>query len=113
MTRGRVGKYAETYAYTDGRLDVHWKGYSLPDTMFDKDQPVTHAAVTENKRLGDTLAYAKERQASQDKPTVKSNSDKNGYVKPTRKPRRRTDFINDPAVIARRKNALSRQKAAE
>lgn len=113
VTRGLVGRYVETYAYADGRLDVRWKGYSLPYTVFDKDQRVTHAAITENKRLGDVLAYIKERQEQQDKPAVKSNSDKNGYVKRTRGPGRRKDFMNDPAVIARREKALSRPQAAQ
>ncbi|GEO86720.1 MULTISPECIES: ISNCY family transposase [Alphaproteobacteria] len=113
VTRGLVGKYVETYAYADGRLDVRWKGHRLPYTVFAKDQRVTHAAITENKRLGDVLAYIKERQEQQDKPKVKSNSDKNGYVKRARGPGRRKDFTNDPAVIARRKKALSRQQAAE
>ncbi|WP_438748503.1 ISNCY family transposase [Pararhizobium sp. O133] len=113
VTRGLVGRYVETYAYADSRLDVRWKGYSLPYTVFDKDQRVTHAAITENKRLGDVLAYIKERQEQQDEPTVKSNSDKNGYVKRARGPGRRKDFMNDPAVIARRQKALSRQQAAE
>lgn len=113
VTRGLVGRYVETYAYSDGRLDVRWKGYSLPYTVFDKEQRVTHAAITENKRLGDVLAYIRERQEEEDKPKVKSNSDKNGYVKRAVKPGRRTDFTNDPAVIARRMKALSRQDAAE
>jgi len=113
VTRGLVGRYVETYAYADGRLEVRWKGYSLPYTVFDKDQRVTHAAITENKRLGDVLAYIKERQEQQDKPKVKSSSDKNGYVKRARGPGRRKDFMNDPAVIARRQKALSRQQAAE
>ena len=113
VTRGLVGRYVETYAYADGRLDVRWKGYSLPYTVFDKDQRVTHAAITENKRLGDVLTYIKERQEQQDKPKVKSSSDKNGYVKRARGPGRRKDFMNDPAVIARRQKALSRQQAAE
>lgn len=113
VTRGLVGKYVETYAYADGRLDVRWKGHSLPYTVFDKEQRVTHAAITENKRLGDVLAYIRERQQEDDKPKVKSNSDKNGYVKRAGKPGRRTDFTNDPAVIARRMKALSRQDAAE
>ena len=113
ITRGLVGRYVETYAYADGRLDVRWKGYSLQYKVFDKEQRVTHAAITENKRLGEVLAYIKERQDQQDKPKVKSNSDKNGYVKRLRKPGRRTDFTNDPAVIARRTKALSRQDAAE
>ncbi len=108
VTRGLVGRYVETYAYADGRLDVPWKGHSLPYTVFDKDQRVTHAAITENKRLGDVLAYIKERQEQQDEPVVKSNSDKNGY-----KPTGRKHFMNDPAVIARRQKALSRQQAAE
>ncbi|CZT37988.1 Integrase core domain-containing protein [Rhizobium sp. 9140] len=113
VTRGLVGRYVETYAYADGRLDVRWKGYSLPYTVFDKDQRVTHAAITENKRLGDVLAYIKERQEQQDKPKVKSNSEKNGYVKRARGPGRRKDFVNDPAVIARRQKALARQQAAQ
>lgn len=113
VTRGLVGRYVETYAYADGRLDVRWKGYSLSYQVFDKDQRVTHAAITENKRLGDVLAYIKERQDEQVKPKVKSNSDKNGYVKRARGPGRRKDFTSDPAVIARRKKALSRLDAAE
>ena len=113
VTRGLVGKYVETYAYADDRLDVRWRGYSLPYTVFDKDQRVTHAAITENKRLGDVLAYIKERQDEPPAPEVKSNSDKNGYIKRARGPGRRKDFTNDPAVITRRRKALSRQQAAE
>ncbi|MFK3781792.1 ISNCY family transposase [Agrobacterium sp. NPDC089420] len=113
VTRGLVGKYVETYAYADGRLDVRWKGYSLPYTVFDKDQRVTHAAITENKRLGDLLAYIKERQDQQTTPKVKTNSDKNGYTSRGRKPGRKTDAMNDPAVIARCRQALSFPPAAE
>ncbi|MES4992491.1 ISNCY family transposase [Phyllobacterium sp. 22229] len=113
VTRGLVGRYVETYTYADGRLDVRWKGHSLPYQVFDKDQRVTHAAITENKRLGDVLAYIKERQEQQDKPKVKSSSDKNGNVKRARGPGRRKDFMNDPAVIAQRQKALSRRQAAE
>lgn len=113
VTRGLVGRYVETYAYADGRLDVRWKGYSLPYTVFDKDQRVTHAAITENKRLGDVLAYIKERQEQQDEPKVKNNSERIGYKPTGRKPGIRTDTMNDPAVIARRQKALLRQQAAE
>ncbi|MGO8378117.1 ISNCY family transposase, partial [Rhizobium ruizarguesonis] len=113
VTRGLVGRYVETYAYADGRLDVRWKGHSLPYKVFDKDQRVTHAAITENKRLGDVLAYIKERQEQQTRPKVKSNSEKNGYTPRGRKPGRKTDFMDDPAVIARREKALLRQPAAE
>jgi hypothetical protein len=113
VTRGLVGRYVETYAYADGRLDVRWKGHSLPYTVFDKDQRVTHAAITENKRLGDVLAYIKERQDQLVKPDVKTNSDKNGYVRRARGPGRRNDFMNDPAVIARRQQVRSQLDAAE
>ena len=113
VTRGLAGRYVETYAYADGRLDVRWKGHSLPYKVFDKDQRVTHAAITENKRLGDVLAYIKARQEQQAKPDVKTNSEKNGYLRRAHGPGRRKDFMNDPAVIERRKAALARLDAAE
>lgn len=113
ITRGLAGRYVETYAYADGRLDVRFKGHSLPYTVFDKDQRVTHAAITENKRLGEVLAYVMERQTELDTPKVKSNSEKNGYVKRSRKPGRRTDFLSDPEAIAKRNKAMARMAAAE
>lgn len=61
VSRGLVGKYVDTYAWPDGRFKVRWKGFSLPDRIFDPDQQrVTHAAITENKHLSAALAYAKE-----------------------------------------------------
>jgi transposase len=113
VTRGLAGRYVETYAFADGRLDVRWKGHSLPYRVFDKDQRVTHAAIIENKRLSDVLAYIKERQEQQSKPVVKTNSEKNGYQPRGRKPGRRTDYMNDPAVVAKRQKALARMEAAE
>ena len=113
VTRGLVGRYVETYAYADGRLDVRWKGYSLPYQVFDKEQRVTHAAITENKRLGDVLAYIKELQDQKPSSKVKSNSEKIGYKPRGRKPGRSKDFTLDPAVVARREKALSRVDAAE
>ncbi|MGO6969567.1 ISNCY family transposase, partial [Rhizobium leguminosarum] len=95
------------------RLDVRWKGHSLPYRTFDKDQRVTHAAITENKRLSDVLAYIKERQEQLPTPKVKTNSEKNGYTPRGRKPGRGRDFMNDPAVIARRQKALSGLDATE
>ncbi|MFP3813471.1 ISNCY family transposase, partial [Bacillus sp. SIMBA_005] len=88
-------------------------GHSLPYRVFNKDQRVTHAAITGNKRLSDVLAYIK---AQQDQPVaanVKTNSAKNGYKQRGGKPGRRTDFMNDPAVNARRQKALSRQHSSE
>ncbi|MDK1390168.1 ISNCY family transposase, partial [Sinorhizobium sp. 8-89] len=44
---------------------------------------------------------------------IRDGSQSNGYQKRGRKPGPRTDFTNDPVVIARRQQALARLKAAE
>ena len=61
-TIGLAGKYVDTYAFADGGLEVRWKGLSLPYKVFDKDQRVSHAAIVENKRLGEVLAFIKSQQ---------------------------------------------------
>ncbi|RVL49823.1 ISNCY family transposase, partial [Sinorhizobium meliloti] len=53
------------------------------------------------------------RQDERPAPKVKTNSEKIGYRPRGRKPGKRTDFMNDPAVIARRRQALSELDAAE
>jgi hypothetical protein len=56
------------------------RGFAAPScTVLHKDQRVTHAAFTENKRLGDVLAYIKERQDQRPPPKIKINSEKTGY----------------------------------
>ena len=80
VTAGLAGQYVDTYAFADGRLEVRWKGLSLPYTAFDKDQRVTHAAIVENKRLGEVLGFIKAQQDARP-PRVKTNSEKNGYRK--------------------------------
>ena len=58
--RSAIGRYVETYAWPDRPLEIRWKGLSLPYRIFDPaQQRVTHAAITENKRLGDVLAFIK------------------------------------------------------
>ncbi len=79
LTRGLAGCYVDTYSFPDGRFEVRWKGLSLPYRVFDKDQRVTHAAIVDNKRLGEVLAYVKERQDQERPPRVKTNSEKTGY----------------------------------
>ncbi|MEO3480846.1 ISNCY family transposase [Phaeobacter sp. CAU 1743] len=80
LSRALVGKYVDTYVFVDGRFEVRWKGQALPYRIFDMDQRVTHAAITENKRLGAVLAYVKEMQdAAPPKPKVRTNSEKMGY----------------------------------
>ncbi len=99
---GLVGKYVDTYDFADGRLDVRWKGCALPYTVFDKDQRVTHTAITENKRLGEVLSWIKSRQDElRPAPRIKNNSEQNGYQKRGPKPGRRRDFIDNPAIVAR------------
>lgn len=72
VTRGLVGKYVDTFMFPDGRLEIKWKGLSLPYSVFDKDQQrVTHAAITENKSLSAVLAYAKKIQDKEGAPKKK------------------------------------------
>src|ERR1700736_386021 len=59
------GKMVEIYDFPDGRLEVRWKGRSLPYSAFDKLQRVSHAAIVENKRLGEILAWIKEQKDRQ------------------------------------------------
>ena len=89
LSRALVGKYVDTYVFVDGRFEVRWKGQALPYRIFDMDQRVTHAAVTENKRLRAVLAYVKEMQdAAPPKPKVRTNSEKMGYKPNGRRPGR-------------------------
>src|SRR5271156_1717916 len=59
------GKMVEVYDFPDGRLELRWKGQSLPFSAFDKLQRVSHAAIVENKRLGEILAWIKKQQDRQ------------------------------------------------
>ena len=95
LSRALVGKYVDTYAFVDGRFEVRWKGQSLPYSVFDMDQRVTHAAVTENKRLSAVLAHVKEMQEkAPPKPKVRTNSEKMGY-----KPRSKKKNISEPVSV--------------
>lgn len=62
ITRGLPGKYVDTFAFPNGRFEVRWKGVSIPYSVFDKDQRVTHAAITENKHLSAVLEHIKTEQ---------------------------------------------------
>jgi hypothetical protein len=59
LTRQLPGQYVETLAFADGRFEARWKGVPLPHRVFDRDQKVSEAAIVENKRLGEVLAYIK------------------------------------------------------
>ena len=93
-TDGLAGQYVDTYAFADGRLEVRWQGLSLPYKAFDKDQRVSHAAIVENKRLGEVLAFIKSQQDLRPPPRLKTNSEKIGYRKTGRKPPGRRSLVD-------------------
>jgi hypothetical protein len=86
ISEGAAGQYADIFDFADGRIEVRWKGVSLPYTVFDKEQRVSHTAIVENKRLGATLAFIKaERDREIPPPRVKTTSEAGGYQSNGRK----------------------------
>jgi hypothetical protein len=51
--------------FPDGRLEIRWKGLPLSYSVFDHLQRVSHAAIVENKRLGEVQAWIKQQQDKQ------------------------------------------------
>lgn len=115
--------------YPDGRLEIMHEGVTLPYRTFDTLQSVHRSQVVENKRLDDILSVVAEMQAGREQQRSKSGprrtgqkdhmfgirdgSTANGYQKRGGKSGRRTDYMNDPQVIAERQKALARLAAAE
>jgi winged helix-turn helix protein len=62
FTRPLARKRVTVIDYPDGRLSIQYEGRDLPYRTFDKLQKVDQAAIVENKRLGEVLAYVAERQ---------------------------------------------------
>ena len=111
VSRSLVGKYVDTYAWPDGRFDVRWKGFSLPYRAFDPDQQrVTHAAITENKRLSEALAYAKEIQDARLAEPAKVGKQRTKYTPTGRKPQGPKGWIEKRAD---RRRAEAASHAAE
>ncbi|NTD85833.1 ISNCY family transposase, partial [Agrobacterium tumefaciens] len=124
-----AGKKVVVCDYPDGRLDIMHESFTLPYRTFDKLRSVHRSAVVENKRLDDMMLIVAEMQAGREQQRSKSGprrtgqtdhmfgirdgSQSNGYQKRGRKPGRRTDFMNDQEVIAKRQKALARMEAAE
>lgn len=118
FAKSLAGKKVVVCDYPDGRLEIMEGSTSLPYRTFDKLRSVHRPQIVENKRLDEALAMVAEMQASRElkrsqhgpRRTGQANhmfgipdgSQANGYVKRGRKPGKRTDFMNDPAVIARR-----------
>jgi hypothetical protein len=100
VTEGLAGQYVEVHHYADGRLDLRWKGLSLPYVVFDKEQRVSQAAIVENKRLGAALAFIKsQRDDERPPPRVKTNSEAGGY-RP--RPPRRAGLLSPASPTAAR-----------
>jgi len=86
ITARLVGQEVEVCDFPDGRLEIRWKGLPLAYAVFDKLQRVSHAAVVENKRLGEVLAWIKARQDSRpipsgDRAGPRRSSQKSGLLK--------------------------------
>lgn len=110
LTRGLPGKYVDSYEFADGRLEFRWKGVPLPFRVFDKDQRVTHAAITENKHLSVVLEHIK---AEQDKAPPKprrAGKQRTKYEKTGRKSSGRPSLM-DPYY--QRKRAERQARAAD
>jgi transposase len=111
LTAGLAGKYVETYEFPDGRLEVRWQGVALPYRMFDKDQRVTQAAIVENKRLSEALAWVKARQDELRPVRPKTNSEAGGYVSRPKGRRGRISFT-DRHIAAKNAHAAASAGAA-
>src|SRR3954465_2544240 len=96
VTARLVRQEVEIYDFPDGRLEIRWKGLPLAYSVFDKLQRVSHAAIVENKRLGEVLAWIKERQDAQPAPS----GDRVGPRRSSQKPGLLKDRADRLAQIA-------------
>jgi len=65
FAQAAIGRRVEVVDFPDGRLEVRYKGRSMPYRTFDKLRRVTAPAVLENKRLGGLLALIRQDQQTQ------------------------------------------------
>ena len=87
LTRGLIGKYVDVYEHGCGRIQVRANGVVLAHSVLNPERKITHAAITENKRLSAVLEHIKtEQDKAPPKVKVKPISAKNGYVKTGRRP---------------------------
>ncbi|MGY4502107.1 hypothetical protein ACVWYH_006064 [Bradyrhizobium sp. GM24.11] len=66
ITRPLARQRVTVVDYPDGRVAIRHQGRDLPCRTFDKLQKVNQAAIVENKRLGEVLAYIAEQQQLRD-----------------------------------------------
>lgn len=65
FAQAAIGQRVEVVDFPDGRLEVRYKGRSMPYRTFDRLRRVTETAVLENKRLGRLLALIRQDQQTQ------------------------------------------------
>jgi hypothetical protein len=112
-SNNRIGSGVRDYVLTlvrDRYLDF---GPTLAVEKLVEDHGVTVSRETLRKWMSGAGIWLSRRQDQLPVPQVKTNSEKGGYKPTGRKPGRRTDFISDPAVSAKRQAAFSRRDAAE
>ena len=54
------------HPYADGRIELRYRGRSLPFRAFDENRRVTQANIVSNKRLGDVLQIIQAKQRKRD-----------------------------------------------
>ncbi len=104
FTRGLVGKYVDSYEFQDGTLELRSKGVPLPYSAYDKDQRVSHAAITGNKRLSAVLEHIKQ---EQDKAPPKKRRAGTQATRYTPTGRRNNGWNSKLAKVAKEKRAVS------
>lgn len=112
LSVGFAGKYVEIFEFPDGRLEVRWQGIALPYRLFDKHQRVTQAAIVENKRLSEALAWVKARQDELRPVRPKTNSEAGGYVARPKGRRGRMSFTDRHIATKAAKSTASAGAAA-
>jgi len=65
FAQAAMGQRVEVVDFPDGRLEVRYKGRSMPYRTFDKLRRVTETAVLENKRLGGLLTLIRQSQQTE------------------------------------------------
>ncbi len=65
FAQAAIGQRVEVVDFPDGRLEVRYKGRSMPYRTFDRLRRVTETAVLENKRLGGLLTLIRQDQQTQ------------------------------------------------
>jgi hypothetical protein len=67
-----AGQHVTVFDYPDGRFKIRYEGRELPYSVFDRLSQIRQADIVNNKRLGATLAMAREAQLESNERRSKS-----------------------------------------